>query len=65
MGKPIPSMKLYKSGSQLGAGSFLAGNRRTALPAAVFSGVMFLIFLGLYVFVERVDSEVGGSGNGC
>ncbi|MGD0416595.1 MAG: DUF6755 family protein [Terriglobales bacterium] len=37
---------------------FLAGNRHTALPAAVFSGVMFLICLGLYLFVDRVDSEV-------
>jgi predicted Co/Zn/Cd cation transporter (cation efflux family) len=38
--------------------SFLAGHRETALPAAVFSGVMFLICLGLYVFVDRVDQEV-------
>ncbi len=38
--------------------SFLAGNHHTALPAAVFSGVMFLICLGLYLFVHRVDSEV-------
>jgi len=28
------------------------------LPAAVFSGVIFLICLGLYLFVHRVDSEV-------
>jgi predicted Co/Zn/Cd cation transporter (cation efflux family) len=38
--------------------SFLAGNRHSALPAAIFSGVMFLICLGLYLFVDRVDSEV-------
>ncbi len=38
--------------------SFLAGNRQTALPAAAFSGVMFLICLGLYIFVYRVDVEV-------
>lgn len=38
--------------------SFLAGNRKAALPAAVFSGMMFLICLGLYAFVDRVDSEV-------
>ena len=43
--------------------SFLGGNRHTALPAAIFSGVMFLICLGLYVFVDRVDSEVRGSNN--
>lgn len=44
--------------------SFLGGNRHTALPAAIFSGVMFLICLGLYTFVDRVDSEVRGSENG-
>lgn len=44
--------------------SFLSGNRHTALPAAIFSGVMFLICLGLYAFVNRVDSEVRSSGNG-
>jgi hypothetical protein len=44
--------------------SFLSGNRRTALPAAIFSGVMFLICLGLYAFVNRIDSEVRGSDNG-
>lgn len=41
--------------------SFLAGNHRSALPAAIFSGVMFLICLGLYLFVGRVDCEVRGS----
>jgi hypothetical protein len=41
--------------------SFLSGNRHTALPAAVFSGVMFLISLGLYAFVDRVD--LGGRGS--
>ena len=44
--------------------SFLRGNRHTALQAVIFSGVMFLICLGLYAFVDRVDSEVRGSGNG-
>jgi hypothetical protein len=43
--------------------SFLGGNRHTALPAAIFSGVMFLICLGLYAFDNRVDSEVRGSDN--
>jgi len=38
--------------------SFLAGHRDAALPAAVFSGMLFLICLGLYVFVERTDREV-------
>jgi hypothetical protein len=44
--------------------SFLSGNRHAALPAAIFSGVMFLICLGLYAFVDRVDSEVRVSGDG-
>ena len=44
--------------------SFLNGNRSSALPAAIFSGVMFLICLVLYVFVDRVDSEVRGSPHG-
>ncbi len=43
--------------------SFLAGHRQTSLPAAVFSGMMFLMCLGLYVFVDRVDSEVRESRN--
>jgi len=41
--------------------SFLSGNQRTALPAAIFSGLMFLVGLGLYVFVDHVDSEVRGA----
>jgi len=38
--------------------SFLAGRHRTALPAAIFSGLMFLVCFGLYRFVDRVDSDV-------
>jgi hypothetical protein len=38
--------------------SFLAGKHHTALPAAIFSGLMFLVCFGLYLFVHRVDSEV-------
>ena len=38
--------------------SFLSGKHNTALPAAIFSGVMFLICVGLYLFVDRVDSDV-------
>jgi hypothetical protein len=41
--------------------SFLAGHRETALPAAVFSGVIFLTCLGLYLFVDGVDREVRSS----
>jgi len=42
--------------------SFLAGKRRTALPAVIFSGLMFLVCFGLYVFVDRVDSDVRRGG---
>jgi predicted Co/Zn/Cd cation transporter (cation efflux family) len=38
--------------------SFLKGDRSSALPAAIFSGVTFLTCLGLYLFVDRIDSEV-------
>ena len=41
--------------------AFLAGKRNSALPAAIFSGLMFLICFGLYRFVDRVDSEVRNS----
>jgi hypothetical protein len=44
--------------------SFLSGNHHSALPAAIFSGVLFLICLGLYAFVDRVDAEVRGSDDG-
>ncbi len=40
--------------------SFLAGNLHSALPAAIFSGVMFLTCMGLYLFVDHLDSEVRG-----
>lgn len=38
--------------------SFLAGHREAAVPGAVISGVLFLACLGLYLFVDRIDSEV-------
>lgn len=37
--------------------SFLAGHAEPALPAAIFSGVLLLACLGLYLFVESVDAE--------
>lgn len=37
---------------------FLAGKRSSAFPAALFSGVLFLICFGLYLFIHRVDREV-------
>lgn len=38
--------------------SFLAGKLSSALPAAIFSGSMFLVCFGLYLFVDRVDADV-------
>ena len=38
--------------------SYLAGHHETALPAAIVSAVLFAACLGLYLFVEAVDSEV-------
>ena len=38
--------------------SFLAGHREAALPGAIISCLLFLACLGLYLFVDRVDSEV-------
>jgi hypothetical protein len=43
--------------------SFLAGNLKSSIAAAVFSGAMFLTCLGLYAFIDRVDSEVHESRN--
>jgi len=43
--------------------SFLAGHHKSALPAAVFSGLIFLVCLGLYTFVDRVDAQIRGSGS--
>lgn len=38
--------------------SYLAGHRDAALPGAIISGILFLACLGLYLFVDRIDSEV-------
>jgi predicted Co/Zn/Cd cation transporter (cation efflux family) len=43
--------------------SFLAGKHQSALPAAIFSGVMFLFCFGLYFFVDRVDADVRHTGD--
>ena len=43
--------------------SYLAGNLHAAWPAAFFSGVMFLFCFGLYLFIDRVDSEVRNARN--
>jgi hypothetical protein len=37
--------------------AYLAGHRDAALPAAIASGVLFAICLGLYLMVDRIDRE--------
>ena len=37
--------------------TFLAGHTGAVLPAAIFSGLVFLGCLALNLFVERVDQE--------
>ena len=37
--------------------AFLAGHAETALPAAIFSGLLFLGCVALTLFVWRVDAE--------
>lgn len=37
--------------------AFLAGHRESALPGAIISGLLFLVCLILYWFVDRVDAE--------
>ena len=37
--------------------SYLAGHHEVALPAAIISGVLFLICAALYLFVRRIDVE--------
>jgi predicted Co/Zn/Cd cation transporter (cation efflux family) len=38
--------------------SYLAGHRETAIPGAIISGILFAVCLALYLFVNRIDSEV-------
>ncbi len=37
--------------------SYLAGHHEAAVPGAIISGILFLICLGLYLFVDRIDAE--------
>ena len=37
--------------------SYLAGHHDVVLPAAIISGVLFLIRAVLYLFVRRIDAE--------
>jgi hypothetical protein len=38
--------------------SYLAGHREVALPGAILSAILFAACLGLYRFVDRIDSDV-------
>ena len=38
--------------------SYLGGHREAAVPGAIISGVLFAACLGLYRFVDRIDSEI-------
>jgi hypothetical protein len=38
--------------------SYLAGHREAALPGAIISGLLFAACLGLYRFVDHIDSEI-------
>jgi hypothetical protein len=38
--------------------SFLAGHREAAVPGAIISAILFAACLGLYRFVDRIDSDV-------
>ena len=38
--------------------AFLAGHREAAVPGAILSAVLFLACFALYLFVDRIDSEV-------
>ena len=37
--------------------SYLAGHHEAALPAVILSGILFLAYIGLYLFVALVDRE--------
>ena len=38
--------------------SYLAGHREAALPGAIISAILFSACLGLYRFVDRIDSDI-------
>lgn len=35
--------------------AFLAGHRDAALPAAIVSGIIFLVCLGLFLMIDNLD----------
>jgi hypothetical protein len=38
--------------------AYLSGHRESALPAAIVSGILFVLCLLLFLFIRRVDREV-------
>lgn len=40
--------------------SYLAGREISPVAATIFSGVLFLCCVGLYIFVEHIDAQVRG-----
>jgi predicted Co/Zn/Cd cation transporter (cation efflux family) len=38
--------------------AYLSGHRESALPAAIVSGILFVVCLLLFLFIRRVDREV-------
>ena len=38
--------------------AFLAGRREAVIPGAVISGILFAACLALYLFVDRIDSDI-------
>ena len=40
--------------------AYLSGHRESALPAAIVSGILFVVCLLLFLFIRRVDREVRG-----
>ena len=39
--------------------TWLAGHHEAAFPGAIISGLIFVACLGLYAFVDRIDSDRG------
>ena len=42
--------------------SYLAGHSEVVVPAAMISGLLFVICVGLYLFVRRIDREARSRG---
>jgi hypothetical protein len=38
--------------------SYLAGHHEAAIPGAIISAILFAACLALYLFVDRIDSEI-------